>query len=74
DEKKTHFSTLLSEEGGRFYHYQNRYMIVEIDNPDKLKVPSNYIWMSLGHLMKFIKHTNYINVEARTLIACLSFL
>ncbi len=74
DEKRTHFSTILSEEGGRFYHYQNRYMIVEIDNPETLKVPTNYIWMSLGHLMKFIKHTNYINVEARTLIACLNFL
>jgi len=74
DEKATRFSAILSEEGGRFYHYQNRYMIVEIDDPDTLKVPANYIWMSLGHLMKFIKHTNYINVEARTLIACLNFL
>ncbi len=74
DEKAVRFSAVLSEEGGRFYHYQNRYMIVELENPDAIRVPFNYIWMSLGHLMKFIKHTNYINVEARTLIACLTFI
>lgn len=74
DEKNIRYSALLSEEGGRFYHFQNRYMVVEIDDPDRLQVPFNYTWMSLGHLMRFIKHTNYLNVEARTLIACLSLL
>jgi len=68
------FSAILSEEGGRFYHFQNKYMIVQIDSPDRLKVPDNYTWMTYGQLLDFIKHTNYINVEARSLISCLSFL
>ena len=72
--KDTHFAAILSEEGGRFYHFQNKYMIVEIDSAEKIEIPDKYIWMTFGHLMEFIKHTNYVNVEARTLISCLSFL
>lgn len=74
DAKAVRFSAVLSEEGGRFYHYQNRYMVVELDSPDRITVPGNYIWMTYGQLLDFIRHTNYINVEARSLIACLSFL
>jgi len=74
DEKNIRFSAILSEEGGRFYHYQNKYMIVETDSPDRLTIPDGYIWMTYGQMLDFIKHTNYINIEARTLIACLSFL
>jgi oxidase EvaA len=74
EEKYVRFSTILSEEGGRFYHYQNKYMVVEIDSPHRLTVPGNYIWMTYGQLLDFIRHTNYINVEARSLISCLSFL
>jgi oxidase EvaA len=74
DEETIRFSATLSEEGGRFYHFQNKYMVVAIDSPDRLKVPNNYIWMTYGQLLDFIKHTNYINVEARSLISCLSFL
>jgi oxidase EvaA len=74
DEKAVRFSATLSEEGGRFYHYQNRYMLVELDSPDRLRVPGNYIWMTYGQLLDFIRHTSYINVEARSLIACLSFI
>jgi dTDP-4-dehydro-6-deoxy-alpha-D-glucopyranose 2,3-dehydratase len=69
-----HFSAVLSEEGGRFYHFQNRYMIVEIDSPALLDLPDRYIWMTFGQLMEFIKHTNYVNIEARTLISCLNFI
>ena len=73
EEKSVHYSAILSEEGGRFYHFQNRYMIVEIDAGEKLVLPDNYIWMTFGQLMEFIRHANYINIEARTLISCLSF-
>lgn len=74
EEKAIRYSAILSEEGGRFYHYRNRYMVVELDAPDRLSVPGNYIWMTYGQLLDFIRHTNYINVEARSLISCLSFI
>jgi len=73
DEACVHFTSILSEEGGRFYHFQNRYMVVEIESSENLALPDQYIWMTFGQLMEFIKHTNYVNVEARTLISCLNF-
>lgn len=67
-------SVLLSEEGGRFYHSQNRYMVVEIESDRELDLPENYIWMTFGQLLEFNHHNNYINIETRSLLACLSFL
>lgn len=64
---KIDFDTLLSEEGGRFYHAQNRYMIVKA-NP--AYVPANFYWMSKDELFTLVKKS-YFNVEARSLIATL---
>ncbi|HOC55840.1 MAG TPA: NDP-hexose 2,3-dehydratase family protein [Verrucomicrobiota bacterium] len=68
------YSALLSEEGGRFYHEQNRNMIVEAGEELPLEVPDNYIWMTLYQLNTFIRFNNYVNVEARSLLSTLSFL
>ncbi len=73
DKKNIRFSSILSEEGGRFYHFQNRYMIIETESPEEINIPYNYIWMTLGQLLSLIKHSGYINIEARSLISCLSF-
>lgn len=68
------FSVLLSEEGGRFYHAQNRYMVIEIDADRELEIPENYIWMTLGQLSEFTQYEGYVNVESRSLLSCLKFL
>ncbi len=66
------FDTLLSEEGGRFYHAQNRYCIVETAPGDVDLVASpDFRWMSLHQLVGLLRHSHYINVQARSLIACL---
>ena len=65
------FDTLQSEEGGRFYHDQNRYMVIEIDEGKHLDLPDNFIWMSLRQMKEFIRFNNYLNIEARGLLACL---
>jgi oxidase EvaA len=67
------YSAIQSEEGGRFYHFQNRYMIVELDADTQLDVPENFIWMTLGQIIDFTKYS-YFNIEARNLLSCLSFL
>ncbi len=74
DEKDIRFSSILSEEGGRFYHFLNRYMVVEVGSHSSLNIPDHYTWMTLGQMMDFIKHTNYLNIEARSLISCLNLL
>jgi len=65
------YNTIQSEEGGRFYHEQNRYMVVEA--PAIAEVPHPfYCWMTLRQIKEFIKFNNYFNIEARSLVSCIS--
>jgi len=65
------FSVIFSEEGGRFYQAQNKYMVVEVDEQEELELPPNYRWMSLGQLSEFTRTTSSVNIEARSLLSCL---
>lgn len=67
------YSSYQSEEGGRFYHEQHQYMIVETDLEFSVKVPKDYIWMTLSQISLFIRFNNYFNIEARNLIAAIDF-
>ena len=37
------------------------------------ELPENYIWMTLNQLGTFLKFNNYLNIQARSLIAAISF-
>ena len=67
------FDTLQSEEGGRFFREQNRNMIILGNEDVPLELPDNYIWMTLNQLSIFLKFNNYLNIQARSLIAAISF-
>ena len=67
------YDTLQSEEGGRFYKEQNRNMLLLADDSIGLELPENYIWMTLNQMQLFIKFNNYLNIQARSLIAAISF-
>ncbi|GAA3269322.1 MULTISPECIES: NDP-hexose 2,3-dehydratase family protein [Dactylosporangium] len=69
--ERIRFSALLSEEGGRFYHAQTRYQIIELDESFPLDVPPAYCWLTVHQLMDLVRHGHYLNVEARSLLACL---
>lgn len=71
--KQIIYNSLQSEEGGRFYREQNRNMIILAGGEIALELPENYIWMTLNQLHMFIKFNNYINIQARSLIAAVSF-
>jgi dTDP-4-dehydro-6-deoxy-alpha-D-glucopyranose 2,3-dehydratase len=68
------FDVLQSEEGGRFYHAQNRYLIVEVDEDFPVDVPEEYRWMTLDQLGELLLHSNYLNVELRSCLACVQTL
>ena len=72
--EKMIFDTYQSEEGGRFFQEQNRSLIV-FDQEDEIPIelPQNYIWMSYNQIQVFLKHNNYLNIQARSLISALSF-
>lgn len=67
------FDTLQSEEGGRFFREQNRNMIVIAGDEVSVELPDKYIWMTLNQLYTFLKFNNYLNIQARSLIAAISF-
>jgi oxidase EvaA len=66
------FSSVQSEEGGRFYHYQNHSVVLEIPPDLQLDLPENYCWMTLGQVQDFLSH-GYFNIEGRNLLACIDF-
>ena len=66
------FDTLLSEEGGRFYHEQNRNVIIEINKHD-LEIPEGFFWCSLKTLNTLVQINNTLNIQLRNLLSVLEF-
>jgi oxidase EvaA len=67
------YNALQSEEGGRFYHEENRNMIIEADESFSEMVPFNYKWMTFNQLLFFVKFNNLVNIGARGLLAGVRF-
>lgn len=69
------YQAVHSEEGGRFLAAQSRYLLVEADgalaSPDE---PPGYRWATPAQLSWLAQHGHYLNVQARTLLACLNAL
>lgn len=65
------YDSIQSEEGGRFYHFRNRNIIVELEPGREIELPRGYLWMTLGQINKFLNFNNYFNIEARGLLSCL---
>jgi oxidase EvaA len=59
------------EEGGRFYRYATENIVVERDERDDLPVPANHTWVTLGQINTLIRYGNHLNIEARSVLACL---
>lgn len=72
DPSRTLVDVVHSEEGGRFYHAENRYMIVNVGEDFDLDVSDDYCWMTPGQLTAFIRYGNHVNVAARCLMSCLA--
>lgn len=66
-------NSLQSEEGGRFYHEQNRHILIEADDDFSENVPENYIWMTVQQLKTFIRFNNYLNIQSRSLLSAINF-
>ncbi len=73
NEDQIFYDTVQSEEGGRFYREQNRNLIIIAGDEIPVELPENYIWMTINQLYTFLKFNNYLNIQARSLIAAISF-
>jgi oxidase EvaA len=65
------YDTVQSEEGGRFHHAGNRYALVEVGDDFPVDVPEEFLWITPGQLAGLLRHSNYLNIEARTLLTSL---
>lgn len=73
DPARVRYAAVHSEEGGRFLNAQSRYLVVEATESDApLDPPPGYLWVTPGQLTWLVRHGHYLNVQGRTLLACLN--
>jgi dTDP-4-dehydro-6-deoxy-alpha-D-glucopyranose 2,3-dehydratase len=68
---RVRLTSVQSEDGGRFYHADTTHLVIEIPEDHPIDAPDNYRWMTLGLLSRLTQFGYYVNVEARSLMACL---
>lgn len=61
--------TMLSDEGGRFYHDINRNVILYADKDEVGKLPPNYVWCDYETLNNLTQINNCLNIQLRNLLA-----
>ncbi|AWW37570.1 NDP-hexose 2,3-dehydratase [Streptomyces sp. AS58] len=67
------YSAVHSEEGGRFLDACVRYLFVEADEDTApIAPPRGYTWATVGQLNSLAAHGHYLNIQARTLLACVN--
>ena len=70
--EEVRYSVVQSEEGGRFYHLQNRNTLLEVAPDAAIDAPDHFVWMTLGQLLEFLRF-GHLSIDARTLLACASW-
>ncbi|MFE6894395.1 NDP-hexose 2,3-dehydratase family protein [Streptomyces sp. NPDC057694] len=69
---RVRYSAVHAEEGGRFRNAVSRYLLVEADDTLAAEPPPpEYAWLSVRQLERLTSAGLSVNVQARTLLACL---
>ena len=66
------YSGVQSEEGGRFLHYQNSYVVLELPENTIGALPCNFQWMTLGEISQLLEDGHF-TIEVRNILSCLRF-
>lgn len=66
-------NVVQSEEGGRFYHEENRNIIIEIDKNEIKELPEEFLWMDYATISEMIQFNNCVNIQLRNLISLIDF-
>lgn len=69
--KDIEFQGLFSEEGGRFYHEQNRNVIMKMEKEEIGALPEGYFWTDFQTINVLIQFNNCLNIQLRNLISIL---
>ncbi len=66
------YDNVLSDEGGRFYHSQIKYMACKLNDNQSIDLPDCYIWLSQNQIIDLINKQK-IDIEARLLFGIINF-
>lgn len=69
--KKKLYDNILSDEGGRFYQSQIRYVAYNLKKNDNIELPFNYVWLSYNQMIDLINKRK-IDIEARLLFGIIN--
>ena len=64
---------ILSEEGGRFYHEQNRNIVLRVSSDSVPDLPEGYFWVDFRTLNEMVQYNNVLNIQLRNLLSLLEF-
>ncbi|MEV4341493.1 NDP-hexose 2,3-dehydratase family protein [Streptomyces sp. NPDC049590] len=71
--ERIRYEAVHSEEGGRFLNAESRYLFVAAGEAEApLQAPPGYVWVTPYQLSRLVRHNHYLNVQARTLLSCLT--
>ena len=70
--KDIRYDNILSDEGGRFYHSQIKYMVCKLGTKQNIELPEHYIWLSQNQMIDLI-YKQKIDIEARLLFGIINF-
>lgn len=65
------FDHLLSEEGGRFYHEQNRNVLLRVKGEELPPLPEGYFLLDYRTLNRLVQVNNTLNIQLRNLLSLL---
>lgn len=65
------FDHLLSEEGGRFYHEQNRNVLIRVKKEELPELPKGYFLLDYRTLNELVQINNSLNIQLRNLLSLL---
>lgn len=65
------FDHLLSEEGGRFYHEQNRNVLLRVKKEELPPLPEGYFLLDYRALNELVQVNNTLNIQLRNLLSLL---
>ena len=65
------FDTILSEEGGRFYHEQNHNVIIDVNKEEVGELPMGYFAVDYRTLNGLTQINNCLNIQLRNLLSVL---